>query len=119
MLLDCERRALIRLKDPGLDRWLAVGVGTGRFAQSLGVRDGIDPVQAMVTLARAKGLHAEVASGELLPYDDGPFGGVLMVCTISFVDDAAKVLRQGYRVLKPGGQVLIGFVPADSPLGRV
>lgn len=116
-LFDDEHRALAQLKLSGLEPWLEVGVGSGRFAEALGVTDGIDPAPAMVALAQAKGIKARVASGESLPYRNGQFGGVLMVCTISFVEDPAKVLREAYRVLKPGGQLLIGFIPADSPLG--
>ena len=116
-LFEKERQCLAQLKT-GLDgKWLEVGVGGGRFAHALGVTHGIDPAQPLLELARARGIQTTCGMGENLPYPDESFDGVLMVCTICFVRDASEVLKQCARVLKPGGHLLIGFVPADSAWG--
>lgn len=100
-------------------RWLEVGVGTGRFAQALGVEEGVDPSQAVLRLARRRGVRTVRARGENLPYPDAAFDGILMVVTICFLADPEATLRECRRVLKPAGSLLLGLVPADSPWGRL
>lgn len=112
--LDCLASAKQQLSG----QWLEIGVGSGRFAQALGVEHGIDPAPEMVRLAQARGIDTVVGFGEDLPYPDAKFDGVMMVCTICFVQDADKVLKECQRVLKPGGHLLIGFVPLDSVWGQ-
>ena len=98
--------------------WLEVGVGSGRFAQALGITHGLEPAPAMARLAQARGIDTCIGFGEDLPYAEASVEGVLMVCTICFVQDLAKVMAQCHRVLKPGGHVLVGFVPLDSIWGQ-
>ncbi|MCD8503585.1 MAG: class I SAM-dependent methyltransferase [Burkholderiaceae bacterium] len=93
---------------------MEVGVGSGRFAQALGIECGVDPAPEMAKHARSRGINASVGYGENLPYPDTSFDGVLMVCTICFVENAGEVLSERSRVLKPGAHLLIGFVPLDS-----
>lgn len=116
-LFEKERQCLAQLKAGLSGTWLEVGVGSGRFAHALGVTHGIDPAQPLLELARARGIQTTCGQGEHLPYPDESFDGVLMVCTICFVRQANEVLKQCARVLKPGGHLLIGFVPADSAWG--
>ena len=98
--------------------WLEVGVGTGRFAEALGISEGIDPSPAMIQKAAARGISVTEAAGEKLPYERGRFGGILMVVTICFVSDPPQVFAEAARVLRPGGRLVAGLVPADSPWGR-
>jgi len=100
-------------------RWLEVGVGTGRFAHALGVTEGVDPSSAVLEMASRRGIRTRVGCGEDLPYADGVFDGVLMVVTVCFLADAAKTLEECSRVLEPGGRVVVGLVPADSPWGEL
>ena len=60
-------------------RWIEVGVGTGRFAQALGVEEGVDPSEAVLALAAVRGIRARVGYGESLPYPDATLNGILMV----------------------------------------
>ena len=93
-------------------------MGTGRFAQALGVDDGVDPSAATLELATRRGIRTKQGRGEALPYQDASFTGVLPALTLCFVDDPRQVLRECARVLKHGGHLVVGVVPWDSPWGR-
>ena len=95
-----------------------IGVGTGRFAAPLGIKLGVEPSKAMAEIARKRGVEVIEGVAESLPFPDESLDYLLMVTTICFVDDPEKALREAYRVLKPGGALIIGFVDRDSPIGR-
>ena len=113
--VDCLRSLMASA--PG--RWLEVGVGTGRFAVSLGVSEGVDPSASMRALAERRGVQTAEGTGECLPYADRTFDGVLMTTTLCFLADPEKVLRECHRVLKDVGRLVVGLIPADSPWGRL
>jgi SAM-dependent methyltransferase len=98
--------------------WLEVGVGSGRFAKPLGVDVGVDPAEPMLVVARSRGLDVAGAVGEYLPLRTESFGGVFLVVTICFLENPRRVLSEVSRVLRPGGRLVVGFVPAESPWGR-
>jgi SAM-dependent methyltransferase len=108
-------RALLPNSGEGLE----VGVGTGRFAASLGVRVGVDPSHAMGRLAMARGIDVRYGVGENLPCEDSSFDFILLVTTICFLDDVAAALGEAYRVLTSGGYMLVGFIDRQSSLGKV
>ena len=97
---------------------LEVGVGTGRFAQALGVEFGIDPAAGALRSAERRGIQVKQARGEALPFPDATFGGVLIIATLCFADDALALMREAARVLRPNGHLLIGDIPTDSPWGE-
>jgi ubiquinone/menaquinone biosynthesis C-methylase UbiE len=99
-------------------RWLEVGVGTGRFASSLGIGEGIDPSPRMLEIAAKRGIVTYGGRAEVLPFPDGTYSGVLLVVALCFIDKAEQALRECHRVLTPNGQLLLGDIPADSPWGR-
>lgn len=95
-----------------------IGIGSGKFAAPLGIRRGIEPSQAMLSLAEERGLIVYDARAEDLPFENERFDFALMVTTICFVDDAPQSIREIHRILKPDGTVIIGFVDSESPLGK-
>ncbi|UCC69111.1 MAG: class I SAM-dependent methyltransferase [Armatimonadota bacterium] len=103
----------------GGGRRLEMRVGTGRFAQALGVKEGVDPSVSMLQFARQRGVRTRRGWGENLPYPDGSFQGVLLVVTLCFLSDPASALRECARVLKEDGYLVVGLVPADSPWARL
>jgi SAM-dependent methyltransferase len=111
--LDAVRRLL-----PAEGRCVEIGVGTGRFAGPLGIRVGIEPSAAMRALARKRGVEVVDGVAESLPFRDGEFDCVLFVTAVCFLDSLDEALRETYRILRPGGTVVIGFINRDSPLGK-
>lgn len=116
-IFSIELDALKKVVDTENRHWLEVGVGSGRFAVALGVESGVDPSSEMVRLSSERGVNTYQASGEQLPFGDSWFDGVILVCTICFIDDPDSVIKECRRVLKDDGQLVIGFVPANSIWG--
>lgn len=92
-----------------------VGVGTGRFAEAVGARFGLDPSREALRLARARGILAVVGSGEVVPFAGGRFGTVLIAFTLCFLVDPAATLLEARRLLVDGGGLAIGFLPRETP----
>jgi SAM-dependent methyltransferase len=98
---------------------LEIGAGSGRFAEPLGIKVGVEPSREMRKLARSRGIRVFNAVAEKLPFPAGRFDFALMVTTICFLDDIEKSFEEARRVLRKGGLFVIGFVDRDSPLGRI
>jgi ubiquinone/menaquinone biosynthesis C-methylase UbiE len=79
---------------------------------------GIDPAHEVLNYAANRGISVVRAVAEALPFPDSCFDYALSVTTICFVDNARTMLSEAYRVLKPGGQLVIGFIDRDSELGQ-
>lgn len=116
-IFEAETSCLRSLRARCKGRWLEVGVGTGRFAQTLGVGEGIDPSLSMLDLAARRGIKVYQGVAEALPFPKDSFDGVLLAFTLCFVDDSLKALRECHRILRPKGSLLLGTIPADSALG--
>ena len=67
-----------------------IGVGTGRFAEPLGIEIGVEPSKRMREIAQKRGIRVLDAVAEELPFDDFQFDFALMVTTVCFVDDISK-----------------------------
>jgi SAM-dependent methyltransferase len=113
-----EELAAVKSLMPHFHNAIEIGVGTGRFAAPLGIQKGLEPSAKMAAIARKRGIEIIPGSAEKMPLNDGVYDLVLMVTTICFVDDAAKVLTQIRRILEDNGTVIIGFVDKNTPLGR-
>jgi SAM-dependent methyltransferase len=98
--------------------WLEVGVGSGRFAQALGIKMGIDPSSELLTMARKRGIKVFQAKGEERFFDEETFGTIFLIVTLCFVDSPIAVLNEAHRILKTGGKIVLGLVLRDSPWGR-
>jgi ubiquinone/menaquinone biosynthesis C-methylase UbiE len=95
-----------------------IGVGTGLFAEPLGIRVGVEPSKAMRKVARKRSIEVIDGVAEALPFKDCQFDFALMVTTICFVDDIVTSFKEAIRVIKPGGFFINGFVDKDSSLGK-
>ena len=99
-------------------RGLEIGVGAGRFAVPLGIAVGVEPAAAMAVMAHRRGIKVYRAVAEALPFRGESFDLVVMVTVLCFFRDPFLSLAEATRVLKPGGQILIGMIDKDSPLGQ-
>ncbi len=90
--------------------WLELGVGTGRFAQALGIPLGIDPSPGLLDKARQRGIEVRWGQGEELTFPANSFGTVFLLTTWEFLADPARVLRECRRVLAPGGRLVNAYL---------
>lgn len=108
----------IRKVIPNHGTGMEIGIGSGLFAQPLGIREGIDPSRSMREKAVQRGLNAIEGIAEDLPYADRSWDFVLMVTTICFVDDLRASFAEAWRVLRSRGHIILGFVDKDSLVGK-
>jgi len=99
--------------------WLEIGVGSGRFAQALGIRHGVDPSIRLLEKARRRGINALLGSGEKSLFDEGTFGTVFLIVTLCFLDSPIEVLKEANRILIPDGKIVLGLVLSESPWGKL
>ena len=115
---EAELRAVKELIPTG-KHGVEVGVGTGRFAEPLGIKVGVEPSKSMREFAQKRGLQVLDGVAEQVPFDDSRFDFVLMVTTVCFVDDIRKALQEAHRILSHDGYLIIGFVDRNSRVGQV
>ena len=117
-LFAAEVACIKSLLPADLSGWVEVGVGTGRFAEALGVPEGIDPAGAMLNKAEQRGISTIQGKAEELPYRTASLDGILLAVTLCFLDAPEKAMREFARVLKKDGLLVVGIVPRDSPWGH-
>jgi SAM-dependent methyltransferase len=98
--------------------WLEIGVGSGRFAQALGIGTGVDPSIKLVEMAKRRGVTALLGQGEQEMFDAESFGAIFLIVTLCFLDSPLKVLKEANRILIPGGKLVLGLVLKGSPWGQ-
>jgi SAM-dependent methyltransferase len=99
--------------------WLEIGVGSGRFAQALGIETGLDPSSKLLQMARRRGVNAFLGCGEEMLFDEESFGTVFLIVTLCFLDSPLDVLLEAKRILIPGGKLVLGLVLKESPWGQL
>ena len=101
-----------------LKPWLEIGVGSGRFAQALGIETGVDPSIKLVEMARRRGVTAFLGRGEQELFEEESFGAVFLIVTLCFLDSPLEVLKEANRILMPSGKIVLGLVLKESPWGH-
>ena len=126
------RRAAVRAAQPtSTDEVLDAACGTGDLAQAFyraGVRSvtGLDFTAGMLEIARHKaagaGYGIQYVQGDAtnLPYADGSFDIVSIAFGIRNVQQPNKAIMEFYRVLRPGGRLIIlEFGRPRNPIARI
>ena len=74
--------------------------------------------EAAALFAAERGVAAEFATGfaEALPYDDDTFDFIVSTDVLEHVNDVAAVMAECFRVLRPGGRLLVVFPQYFQPL---
>ncbi|MFG1965625.1 SAM-dependent methyltransferase [Nonomuraea sp. NPDC049028] len=110
-------------------RILDIGCGTGRPAIALARTAGVDVVGVTISerevelgsrLAKDEGLADRVtfhvADALELPFEPDSFDGAWLFESLLHMPDQARVLRQAYSVLRPGGVLVIANLVERAPL---
>jgi len=118
LIFDSEVKAFQQVLASLPEPWLEVGVGSGRFAQALGIETGIDPSAKLLEIAKQRGIKVLPGKGEELPFTGGSFGTVFLIVTLCFLDRPVIALREARRILRPDGKLVLGVVLLESPWGR-
>lgn len=100
---------------PGSDRLvLDLGAGAGNMAHHLahyGQVIGLEYNPRPIPVAQMRGLDVLRASGAEIPFADNTFDLVALLDTVEHIPDELGVLAECWRVLKPGGKIIV-TVPA-------
>ena len=97
---------------------IEVGVGTGRFAEKLGVKYGLDPAFNPLKISRSRGISVVQGDGRQTPFRDNTFETLFLIVTICFADEPELLIKEAFRILKPGGRIILGLVPRNSDWGK-
>lgn len=114
-----EERLVERLDLPAGSTVLDAGCGEGIVAENLSRRHGLRVVgidildfnlsRAQRRLSRLDAVDVELhlADYHSLPFANESFDGVYTMETLVHASDAAQVLREMFRVLRPGGRIVL------------
>lgn len=109
--VNAEEVAFEAVQEFAPSRVLEVGCGAGELAgrlHELGIEVvAIDTSQRMVDLTRARGVQAQVADVQDLPFEDGSFDCVVAGWVLYHVVERATAIHECARVLRPGGRFVV------------
>ncbi len=103
---------------PRNKKGIEIGVGSGRFAHPLNIKEGVEPSKEMARIAKERGIEAHYGYAEKLPLKDGGYDFALLAVTICFVADPKRTLQEINRILKPNGEVIVAIVDKNSAIGQ-
>ncbi len=117
-LFQKEVECLKKLVPKNAKMSLEIGVGTGRFAEKLGIKYGLDPSLNMLRLAKGRCANLIRGDGAQLPFKSSIFDCIMLIATLCYLDYPEKVLEEIRRVLKDNGFLIVCIFPAESRLGQ-
>ncbi len=104
---------------------LELGCGTGHWSEFLSEMGfhvtATDISEAMLSLATRKKIERvsfQQADASNLPFDNESFETIVSITMLEFTGNIPKVMDEIYRVLKPGGRLILGCLNVNSEIGK-
>lgn len=83
---------------------LDIGCGSNTFVRSHGQGTGVD-------VAPWKGCDVVVEDTAKMPFENDAYDTVSYLACLNHIPNRDDVVKEGYRVTKPGGRVLVTMIP--------
>ncbi|MCB0707353.1 MAG: class I SAM-dependent methyltransferase [Saprospiraceae bacterium] len=105
------------------EKYLDIGCGTGNYTIALNALGadliGVDPSPRMLDIARSKNeaIPWILGSAESIPLEDNAVDGALATLTIHHWTDLHRGFQELYRVIKPGGRIVL-FTSTPDQMNR-
>lgn len=103
------------------EKLLELGCGPGKYVAMLSTLGyqitGVDPLEFPTWKMLREKTSAELlprVHAEQLPFPDDSFDHAVCLGALLYFDDPERALREMYRVVKPGGKIIIRTVNTDN-----
>ncbi len=125
-----EKEAVFSLLNPSEGSSIIdVGCGTGNYSLELAALGcnvtGVDNSKKMIDIAiekaRSRNLKVNFLFADVskLPFGDDLFDAAVCVAAVEFFDNWQKGIDEIFRVVKPDGKIVIGFINKKSHWGEL
>ncbi len=117
-IFQSELNALKQCVEAG-KKSIEIGIGTGVFAEKLGIKIGVEPSKDMANLAKTRGIEVIEGYAENLPIEEDSYEQALMITVDCFLNDVRLAFSEVRRILSSGGLFTIAIINKESALGQI